>query len=123
LTNFGPSLAVGDRFVIFNQATTGSGLTIQSKGFTVANNLATDGSVTVTSVTVTPTSVPITASYSSGVLSLSWPAGSGLHLQAQTNSLSVGLSSNWVNVGGVTGNSYSTTPGTAKGAVFYRLSQ
>jgi len=121
LTNFGPSLAVGDRFVIFNQATTGSGLTIQSKGFTVANNLATDGSVTVTSVTVTPTSVPITASYSSGVLSLSWPAGSGLH--AQTNSLSVGLSSNWVNVGGVTGNSYSTTPGTAKGAVFYRLSQ
>ena len=123
LTNFGPTLAVGDRFVIFNQATTGSALTVQSKGFTVANNLATDGSVTVTSVTVTPTSVPITATYSGGLLNLSWPAGSGLHLQAQTNSLAVGLSNNWVNVGGVTGNSYSTTPGTAKGAVFYRLSQ
>jgi len=123
LTNFGPTLAVGDKFTILNQPLSGTALTIHATGFTVANNLAVDGSVTVTSVTATPTSVPITASYSGGLLSLSWPAGSGLHLQAQTNSLSVGLSNNWVNVGGVTGNSYSTTPVTTKAAVFYRLSQ
>jgi hypothetical protein len=57
-----------------------------------------------------------------GVLNLAWPATS-LHLQAQTNSLAAGLSSNWVNVGGVSGNSYSVTPNPANGAVFYRLSQ
>lgn len=122
LTNFGPTLAVGDKFTLFSQPLTGTALTIKSTGFTVADNLATDGSVTVTSV-VLPTSVPITSTYSGGVLSLSWPAGSGLHLQAQTNSLANGLSNNWVNVGGVTGNSYSTTPNPAKGAVFYRLAQ
>ncbi len=122
LTNFGPNLAVGDKFTLFSQPLSGSALTIKSTGFSVANNLAMDGSVTVTSV-VSPTSVPITATYSGGVLSLSWPAGSGLHLQAQTNSLAVGLSNNWVDVGGVTGNSYSTTPNPAKGSVFYRLAQ
>jgi autotransporter-associated beta strand protein len=121
LTNYGPSLAVGDTFTIFNQAVTGTALTIQTNGFTVANNLAVNGSVTVTSVAVT-TRPTITASYSGGVLNLAWPATS-LHLQAQTNSLAVGLSNNWVNVGGVSGNSYSVTPNPANRAVFYRLSQ
>jgi len=57
------------------------------------------------------------------VLQLTWPAGSGLHLQAQTNSVAVGLSNNWVNTTGGTDGSYSVTPNPAKGAVFYRLSQ
>jgi fibronectin-binding autotransporter adhesin len=121
LTNYGPSLAVGDKFNLFGQAVSGTALTIKSTGFTVANNLAVDGSVTVTSVV--PTSVKITASYSGGVLNLSWPAGSGLHLQAETNSLSVGLNNNWVNVSGVSGNTYQATPNSTSGAVFYRLSQ
>ena len=122
LTNFGPALSVGDTFFILNQPLTGTNLTIQATGFSVTNNLAVNGSVTVTSV-VPVTSPEITATYSGGVLSLSWPVGSGLHLQAQTNSLPVGLSNNWVNVTGASGNSYSTTPNPTNGAVFYRLSQ
>jgi len=56
-------------------------------------------------------------------LNLSWPAGwTGLHLQSQTNSLAVGLSTNWVTIPGTdAGNSYSITPDKSKGTVFYRL--
>ncbi len=119
LTNVGPGLVVGDTFAIFNQPVTGTALTLQTTGFTAHDN--GDGSFTVTSVTlVTPPT--ITTTFTGGVLNLSWPSGTGLHLQAQTNSVSVGLRSNWVNVGGVTGNSYSVTPNPANGAVFYRLS-
>ena len=119
LTNVGPNLVAGDTFAIFNQPVTGTALTLQSTGFTVQDN--GDGSYTVTSVVVSnPT---ITATVSGGVLNLAWPSGTGLHLQAQTNSVNVGLSTNWVNVGGVSGNSYSTTANPANGAVFYRLSQ
>jgi autotransporter-associated beta strand protein len=122
LTNFGPTLVVGDKFTIFSQPLTGTALTIQSKGFTVTDNTAVDGSVTVASVVAT-TKPTITAKITGGVLQLTWPAGSGLHLQAQTNSVAVGLSNNWVNTTGGTDGSYSVTPNPAKGAVFYRLSQ
>ena len=122
LTNFGPALVVGDKFTIFNQPVTGTGLTIKAKGFTVSNNLAVDGSVTVASV-VPVTSPKITATVVGGVLNLAWPTGSGLHLQAQTNSLAGGLSNNWVNVSGVTDGSYLVTPNPGQPAVFYRLSQ
>jgi fibronectin-binding autotransporter adhesin len=52
LTNAGPSLAVGDKFVIFSAAVAnGNTIPIISPGFTVQNDLASDGSVTVLSVT------------------------------------------------------------------------
>jgi len=121
LVNSGPSVVVGDKFTIFSQPVTGGAvMTIVSPGITFANNLAVDGSVTVSATLPRPT---ITATLSAGQLNLSWPAGwTGLHLQSQTNSLAVGLSTNWVTIPGTdAGNSYSITPDKSKGTVFYRL--
>ena len=63
----------------------------------------------------------LTNSYSAGVLTLSWPAGEGWRLLQQTNALSTGLSTNWVDV---TPGSASTTNITVNNTiptVFYRL--
>jgi hypothetical protein len=53
---------------------------------------------------------------------LNWPAGQGWQLQAQTNSLNIGLTANWVTLGSAippfTNNLASTNP-----SVFYRLKQ
>jgi hypothetical protein len=56
-------------------------------------------------------------------LSLSWPADHlGWTLQAQTNSLSIGLSANWVNVSGSTATNQLVFPiNLTNGTVFYRL--
>jgi fibronectin-binding autotransporter adhesin len=117
LTNVGPTLNVGDTFTIFNQSV--ANLTIVSTGFTVANNLAANGSVTVTAVTAAPVAGTITATYSGGQLTLTWPTASkGLVLQSQTNS----LSGTWVTIPGTgSGNSYTITVNPANPSVFYRL--
>jgi fibronectin-binding autotransporter adhesin len=63
----------------------------------------------------------LTNSYSAGVLTLAWPGGLGWRLEQQTNALSTGLSTNWVDV---TPGSVSTTNITVdvtKPTVFYRL--
>jgi autotransporter-associated beta strand protein len=60
---------------------------------------------------------------SGNVLTLSWPVGYlGSQLQIQTNSLAVGLSTNWVTLpgsGSVTSMKFTNNP--ANGSVFYRL--
>jgi autotransporter-associated beta strand protein len=123
LVNSGPALAVGDKFIIFNKAVAGgAGMPIVATGFTVNNNLGLDGSVTVATVaSVTPPQ--ITNSVSGGNFNLTWPSGTGLSLQVQTNSLSVGLSTNWVTIPGTaTVNTYSAPVNTASNTcVFYRL--
>jgi hypothetical protein len=60
---------------------------------------------------------------SGGNLTLSWPADHiGWQLQAQTNTVAVGLSSNWSNVAGSTTVDQMTVPvNPANGTVFYRL--
>ena len=124
LLNFGPALAVGDKFTIFNKSITGgNAMTITSPGFTVTNNLAADGSITVASV-APPETGQITATLSGGQLNLSWPtAWTGLHLQFQTSPLTTGLSTNWVTIPGTsTGNSYSNLVNATNGCLFYRLS-
>jgi hypothetical protein len=96
-------------------------MTIVSPGFTVANNLAVDGSVSVVSVSPPPA---ITTMVSGGILTLTWPSSwtGGVLLQAQTNSLSVGIKANWVTIPGTdAGNSYSTSINVTNPAVFYRL--
>jgi hypothetical protein len=54
---------------------------------------------------------------------LSWPSANiGWTLQAQTNTLNVGLSTNWVNMpSSASTNSVTVTNDPTKGAVFYRL--
>ena len=63
----------------------------------------------------------LTNSLSGSTLSFSWPAGQGWRLQAQTNSLSVGLSSNWHYVTDGTVNTFSTAVNPTNPAVLYRL--
>jgi autotransporter-associated beta strand protein len=125
LANYGPSLAVGDYFQIFDVPIVGGNtLTIVSPGCTVTNNLATDGSVKVTSVAL-PSTEKITAAVSGGNLNLSWPAvWTGLHLQVQTNSLANGLGTNWVTIPGSDASNNYVAPivrSTNNPSVFYRL--
>ena len=79
--------------------------------------------VALTVSTVNPNPTNIVFSVMNNQLSLSWPADhTGWILQAQTNSLSVGLSNNWVNVSGSTGSNQVIMPLIpANGTVFYRL--
>jgi hypothetical protein len=123
--NLAQPFAAGDKFNIFSQPLTGGGaMTISpaSPGLNLAwvNNLAVDGSISVAS-TLPPS---LTTSVSGSTLTLSWPADHlGWHLQAQTNTLAAGLTSNaWVVVPGSdqmtsTNISISKTNPT----VFYRL--
>ena len=60
---------------------------------------------------------------SGGNLNLSWPADHiGWSLQVQTNSLSIGVSANWVTLAGYETTNSATVPiSPANPAVFYRL--
>lgn len=122
LINAGPKLVVGQKFTVFSQPVIGgAGMTIVSPGFTVQNDLAVDGSVTVTAVQPAPT---ITANQVGNQLNLSWPSSwtGGVHLQGQTNSLSVGISTNWVTIPGTDlSNTYSVAINPTNRAVFFRL--
>ena len=73
------------------------------------------------SVNTAPTN--ITTVVSGNLLTLSWPADhTGWRLQVQTNSLSTGLHTNWVDVAGsTTVNSVNATLDPANGTVFYRM--
>ena len=74
--------------------------TIVSPGFTVANNRRWMGRSRLgRHLAGMPT---ITAGVVGNQLNLSWPAGwtGGVHLQGQTNTLAVGISTNWVTIPG-----------------------
>ncbi len=73
------------------------------------------------SVNTTPTNIVVTVS--SGTLTLTWPTDhTGWQLQSQTNTLSTGLGTNWVDVANTSStNSYSTTIDPTAPSVFYRL--
>ncbi len=131
LVNYGPAFVPGDRFVIFRQVdgvtpkpvSGGLSMTVTAPGVTsFINNLAVDGSVTVSAVTATPMAFT-SAVQSGGNISLSWPSvWTGVHLQSQTNMLTVGLSTNWVTIVGTdAANGYTNTLNSTNGSVFYRL--
>jgi hypothetical protein len=72
-------------------------------------------------VPVTQEQPTLNYTYAAGVLTLTWN-GSGFHLQAQTNTLSAGLSGVWSDYPNG-GNSPVNVPvDGANGAVFFRLS-
>jgi hypothetical protein len=82
----------------------------------------TNGVLSVVSVSVGPGGPErLTNSYSSGVLSLSWPSGEGWRLQTQTNSRTVGLKTNWAYLtdGSVSSTNVAVDP--TQPTVFYRL--
>ncbi len=100
-------------FAALSPATPGAGLAWNT------NTLAIDGTLRVLSTT-TPT---LASATSGGIHTLSWPADhAGWRLQVQTNALSIGLSTNWVNVSGaVITNQITFTVDPDVGCAFYRL--
>jgi autotransporter-associated beta strand protein len=79
------------------------------------------GSLLVAPIATNPTN--ITAVVSGNQYQLSWPVShTGWRLEAQTNSLNVGLSSNWATVAGSTATNQISVPiNPAHGSVFFRL--
>jgi hypothetical protein len=121
VSNLGPALVTGDTFYLFNQGiTNGSVMTITGPaGVTFTNNLAINGSITVLSTANNP--VPITTRVVGNQLILSW-SSSNWSVEAQTNSLGVGLTTNWVRIPGSSAyTSYTNIINLTNGAVFYRL--
>jgi hypothetical protein len=107
---------------LFNQPVSGFGTVnlpaVGANGW--ANNLAYNGTLTVVS-TAAP---PVTALIAAGnVLTLTWPPDhTGWQLQAQTNSATQGLGTNWVDVIGSTTTNQMIVPMDGNnGNVFYRL--
>ncbi len=89
---------------------------------TVTNAYGTNTAFVVLSlVSANPTNIVFAVT--DNQLTLSWPADHiGWLLQAQTNRLSVGISTNWVNVNGSTTNNQVVVPiNLTNGSVFYRL--
>jgi hypothetical protein len=124
VTFAGSGLTNGDRFVLFTAPTiTGNFMNVNlPTGYTWSNSVATDGAIMVLAVNSEPTNAPtLSASVAGNSLTLTWPlAYTSYGLQAQTNSLSVGLGTNWVNV--TTSSNTLTIPiNQANGSVFYRL--
>jgi autotransporter-associated beta strand protein len=123
VANLGAALVAGDTFTLFNKAVTGgSTMNITGAGANWVNNLAVDGSIQVLNVIAKyPTN--ITTSVSGSTLTVTWPATHlGWSLQAQTNSLAVGIANNWVTIPGTASvTSTNLTINPANGAVFYRL--
>jgi fibronectin-binding autotransporter adhesin len=83
------------------------------------NTLTTDGTLRV--VSIAP--VTLSSARSDNTLTLSWPADhTGWRLQAQTNSISVGLSNHWFDVpNSIATNQMTLTLDPTVGCVFYRL--
>ncbi|HEY1790767.1 MAG TPA: autotransporter-associated beta strand repeat-containing protein, partial [Verrucomicrobiae bacterium] len=131
VTNVGPDIINGTTFHLFNKAVTGLTDTLPAKdpagttSYVWTDHVSIDGSITLTSggINVNPSPTNILASVSGNVLSLSWPTDhTGWTLQAQTNTVSTGLSNDWSNVAGSTStNMVNMTINPANGVVFYRL--
>ena len=126
VSNLGPALVAGDSFKLFNKALVGgAALTITSMpgaGLAWSNNLAVDGTLAVISTisTVPPT---LTYTVSGSNLTLSWPADHlGWRLLVQTNTLDVGLNTNWFTWPNSTNlTSVSISIKSANPSVFFRL--
>ncbi|HEY1788761.1 MAG TPA: hypothetical protein VGJ73_11420, partial [Verrucomicrobiae bacterium] len=123
------NLAAGDTFILFSAPVSGifsvTNLpALPNSNLTWTNELALNGTIAVISTVSGPTGPGVlTNSYNAAgnVLTLSWPANQGWRLQAQTNSVSIGLSTNWVYVTDSTVSSTNINVSTANGVGFYRL--
>ena len=125
LTNLAGTISASNTFKLFSaDAYPGafSTLTPASPGDGLAwntNTLASDGTLRV--VSIAP--VTIISTVSGSLVTLSWPTDQvGWRLQAQTNSLSVGVGTNWFDVPASTATNQLTFPlDPTAGSVFYRL--
>ena len=131
VTNVGAGLINGTTFTLFNHPVSfaNGNVTLPptdptgTTSYIWTNNLASNGTITLTSGGLPPAVPPIAVSISGKTLTLSWGA-TGYTLQMQTNSLSVGISTNWVSVPGstsLTGTNITINPSTP--SAFFRLTQ
>lgn len=130
VTNVGPNIVNGTTFTLFNHPVSFASVTLPATSpggstYVWQNNLASNGTITLTSGGASSTPPPITATFNGTTLALSWPqAYLGYTLQVQTNSLKTGIGTNWVNVPNSTlVTSTNITVNQQNGAVFYRLMQ
>jgi autotransporter-associated beta strand protein len=121
------NLVAGDTFALFSTPVAGSFTSLSLPalpGSSVAwtNKLAVNGTIAVV-VTVNPSPTNIIFSVSGNQLTLSWPADHlGWYLQVQTNSLTTGISTNWITIPGSDEVvSTNLTFDRTNGAVFYRM--
>lgn len=125
VTNLGPALQGGDKFKLFATGISGftaTNLPVLTAPMYWTNRLAIDGTIAVVNpVNLSPTNV--VAVVNGNNLELSWPADhTGWFLQAQTNSLGVGLNNNWVTIPGTDANNHYTNAVVPnQPAVFYRM--
>lgn len=125
LRNLGGVLAVNDTFKLFNASSYSgsfSSVVSQTPGQTVTwdvSQLTVSGTVRVASVVSAPATLVSVPSGNS--LNLSWPQV-GWRLEVQTNSLAVGINTNWATVPGSTSVTSMSVPViTGNPTVFYRL--
>ncbi len=124
----GEALTLADAFKLFDAASySGSFTTVEPASPSLGliwdtSTLTTDGTLRVKSLPATPTTISVALS-APGQLELSWPAShTGWLLQAQTNTLTVGLSSNWSKVPGSDVTNRVLVPiAEQSGAVFFRM--
>ena len=126
-TNYAGTVTNGQTFQIFSVTTPSGNFSsisnqvagVTSWAFNPASGVLT---ATVSAVAPTPTNITYTVTGTSPnqQLVLDWPAGQGWQLQAQTNNLATGLTTNWVNVTGATP-PFTNPVSPVNGSVFYRL--
>lgn len=130
VTNLGPAFQGGEVFHLFSgpvAAVNFASITLPaiSSPLSWTNKLAIDGTIAVLGSLVNTNSPHMTNTFDGTTLTLSWPATGYIgywRLEAQTNTLAVGLSTNWVEVAGASAtNKVILTVDPTQGAVFYRL--
>jgi hypothetical protein len=124
VVNIGDALQTDDTFDLFDGPISGSfaatNLPALSGGLAWdTGQLGVNGTIKVVG-TPLPPPTNITYSVSGNQLVLTWPNGQGWKLQAQTNAVAIGLSTNWVEVMGAT-SPLTNVINPANGSVFYRL--
>jgi fibronectin-binding autotransporter adhesin len=115
-------LAVGDTFTLFNATTQNANFAniVNANGNGTTYSFA-NGVLTVLSVGPDLTKNQLTNNITGGGTSLSLSWSPGWKLQVQTNSLSKGLSTNWITVTDGIKTSTNAPIGSSDGCVFYRL--
>jgi hypothetical protein len=133
VTNIGLGLFNGDTFTLFSKPVSGFASVVLpatdptgTTNYVWNNNLAGNGTISLASGglnAINPNPTNIVFGVTNGNLYMSWPSDHvGWFLQAETNALSVGLSSNWVNVVGSDQTNAVVMPiNPTNGSVFYRM--
>ena len=130
VTNLAGALAANDAFKLFDAASYAGGfaaISPASPGTGLAwntNTLTADGTLRVaSSVNLSRTNLNYSLVNGGTALQITWPADhTGWRLLSQTNSLNVGLSTNWVAMPGSAQTNLVVIPiGATNGAVFYLL--